>query len=628
MSWWQDFHFMRPYWLLALPLLFFLYRGLVKTDKIQSSWANVCDEHLLNFLLVKGENKQRKLPYILSLFILFFIIISLSGPTWVKKNNPTLSVDNPVMIMLNMSGDMWAKDVSPSRFIRAKYLIKDLLQEFKSTESGLLVYSSEPYVITPMTEDANIIDNILPALEMNIMPEDGDRLDRAVNLAVERLQSSGYSKGNLIILTADAGERFDAALESAANARDNGFEVNIIKVSDAENEKLPMIAEKGGGIYVDYKQSLSPLSSKINDVLKAELKQSENMQTVWEDMGYYLLWLPAFLLLYYFRSGVLAIVMLCIFSDVACAGWFLNDNQEAMGYFENQQYDKAQDKFTDSQWKGAAAYKNGDFSTAYNSFLQGDDVTSLYNQGNALAKGGKIAEAIAKYEEVLKKDSSFEDAQFNLDYLKQMQQQQEQQQQNKNKQEQEDKQQSVTDSQKQKQKQDEQSNKEENQEQQVDSQENNSQQEQQQEQADKQQNNNPQKQSQNAQNNEESQQDNENGNEQQPSEQKQQNEQESVRTGNKDKQESSTKQNNQQEQQDSDDGKQIETEQQAQYGDEDENSEKTAQALQTQAGDKDDEQREKLRTRTQFFREIPEDKGGLIRAFIALEHAKNRYKDE
>ena len=99
------------------------------------------------------------------------------------------------------------------------------------------------------------------------------------------------------------------------------------------------------------------------------------------------------------------------------------------------------------------------------------DIKTYYN--NEGPKGAQVVcelklppyhatpEAIAKYEEVLKKDSSFEDAQFNLDYLKQMQQQQEQQQQNKNKQEQEDKQQSVTDSQKQKQKKDEQSNKEE-----------------------------------------------------------------------------------------------------------------------------------------------------------------------
>jgi len=520
MEWWQDFHFLRPYWLLALPLLFFIYRGLVKNDTVQSSWANVCDEHLLNFLLVKGQNKQRKLPYILSLFILFFMIIALSGPTWVKKSNPTLSVDNPVMIMLNMSENMWAKDVSPSRFIRSKYLIKDLLQSFQSTESGLLVYSSEPYVITPMTEDVNIIDNILPALEMNIMPEDGDRLDRAINLAVERLKSSGYAEGNLIVLTADAGERFDAALESAAQARDNGFEVNIIKVSNAENEKLPMIAEKGGGLYLDYKQNMQPLSKKINDILEVELKQSENMQTVWEDMGYYLLWLPAFLLLYYFRSGVMAVILLCLFANTASAGWFLNDNQEAMRYFTAQQYDKAQAKFTDSQWKGAAAYKNGDFANAYDSFAQGDDLTSLYNQGNALAKSGKIAEAIAKYEEVLEKDRSFEDAQFNLDYLKQMQQQQEQQQQNKDEQEKKDKQQSTAESPKQQQQKDEQSQQEDKQQQPNENQDNNSQSEQQQQQPNKQQNNNEQQQSPNAQNDDDSQQDDEESNQRQKSEQK------------------------------------------------------------------------------------------------------------
>ena len=161
MEWLQDFHFLRPYWLVALILPFiFGYRWL-KNDAVQSSWAEVCDEHLLDFLLIKGHNKQRKFPYLLLSAIIFLTVIALSGPTWVKKENPALSVDNPVMIMINMSTDMWAKDVSPSRIVRAEYVVTDMLKSFNSTESGLLVYSREPFVISPLTEDTSLIENLL-----------------------------------------------------------------------------------------------------------------------------------------------------------------------------------------------------------------------------------------------------------------------------------------------------------------------------------------------------------------------------------------------------------------------------------------------------------------------------------
>ena len=114
------------------------------------------------------------------------------------------------------------------------------------------------------------------------------------------------------------------------------------------------------------------------------------MQSEWEDGGYYLLWLPALLFLYYFRKGIVFAFILCSLSSPVYAGWFLNNNQEGMRYFKQEQYDAAAQKFEDARWRGAAAYKNGDYEKAYQDFAAEDDATALYNQGNALAKSGKL----------------------------------------------------------------------------------------------------------------------------------------------------------------------------------------------------------------------------------------------
>jgi hypothetical protein len=53
-----------------------------------------------------------------------------------------------------------------------------------------------------------------------------------------------------------------------------------------------------------------------------------------------------------------------------------------------------------------------------------------------------------------------------------------------------------------------------------------------------------------------------------------------------------------------------------------------AQAMQGSVGKEEaPEEKEKYRARMQRFREIPEDKGGLLRAFILKEYRSNRYKD-
>ena len=267
-------------------------------------------------------------------------------------------------------------------------------------------------------------------------------------------------------------------------------------------------------------------------------------------MGWYFLWLPALLLLGYFRRGLLVIVvMFLLFGQPVQASWFLNDNQEALKNFKEQNYGAAAEKFTDTQWKASAAYKSGDYDAAFKNFAKGNDVTALYNQGNALAKGGKIDEAIKKYEEVLQQKPDFEDAKFNLEYLKKQQKQNNQNQSKNN--------------------------------------DNKQQQKQQQSEQQKQQ--------------------------QQSEQQKQQQQSEQ-----QNQQQQSEQQN--QQQQSEQQNKQQQSEQQNQQPEE-------QKSVSIEASDKQSpEEREKIRARMQKFRKIPEDKGGLLRAFIKKEYAKKRYE--
>lgn len=614
MTWFQDFHFLHPWWLLGLIIPAAVYVFTYKNSQIQSAWQKVCDKNLLDYLLIKNNGTKGYKASVSAALITLFLVTALAGPTWLKKENPALSVENPVMILLNMSGEMWNKDVSPSRIERAKYVIKDLTKSLKNTESGLIVYSKEPFMITPLTEDTSLIDNIMSALQLDIMPQDGDRLDRAIELAVSRMQKTGLPHGNLIVITSNVGERFDAALTGASQASDAGFDVNIVNISKTTNDKLQMVADKGNGLYLNYQQSLAPLIQKINDITAKEIKQSKNMQTVWEDMGWYLLWLPALLFLFSFRRGAFVIIWGCFFNIyTAEASWFLNDNQEALHDFEKQNYAEAAEKFTDTQWKGAAAYKNGDYEAAYENFLQKTDATALYNQGNALAKGGKIAEAIKKYEEALQKQPDFADAKFNLEYLKKQQQQ-------KNQQNQQQKQEKNKQKQKQ---QNEQQNTNENtaqQKQPLQKQQNQDEKQSQKEQAA-----------------------NANNSKQQQNNQKQQS---SSRQQEQQKQQAQSSENNSLEKQSEADNKpnkldkrnskaakseqeQTETAEQkktAAVSNEDGQEKQQAEAV----GVKDEktaERQEKIRARLQKFRQVPEDKGGLLRAMIQKEYAQKRYKN-
>ena len=629
--WWQDFHFLRPYWLIGLILPVLIYLQSYSQQKAESAWSKVCDENLLDFLLIKSNGEKRKWPMISAVVAVLFLVVALAGPTWSKKSNPALSVENPVMIMLNMSGDMWQKDVSPSRIERAKYVIKDLVKTLKNTESGLIVYSKEPFMITPLTEDAAIIDNLLPALEMNIMPENGDRLDRAIDLAVERMQEAALPSGNIVVLTANVGERFDAALESASKAAAAGYDVDIVNMSSQNNDKLKMVAEKGRGLYISYNKGLDLLIKKINDITAKEIKQSQNMQTVWNDMGWYFLWLPALLLLGYFRRGLLVIVvMFLLFGQPVQASWFLNDNQEALKNFKEQNYGAAAEKFTDTQWKASAAYKSGDYDAAFKNFAKGNDVTALYNQGNALAKGGKIDEAIKKYEEVLQQKPDFEDAKFNLEYLKKQQKQnnQNQSKNNDNKQQNKQQQSEQQNQQQQSEQQNQQQQSEQQNQQQQSEQQNQQQQSEQQNQQQQSEQQNQQQQSEQQNQQQQSEQQNQQQQSEQQNQQQQSEQQNQQQQSEQQNQQQQSEQQNQQQQSEQQNKQQQSEQQNQQQQSEQQNQQPEEQkSVSIEASDKQSpEEREKIRARMQKFRKIPEDKGGLLRAFIKKEYAKKRYE--
>ncbi|MCG7648137.1 VWA domain-containing protein [Alteromonas sp. MmMcT2-5] len=115
---------------------------------------------------------------------------------------------------------------------------------------------------------------------------------------------------------------------------------------------------------------------------------------------------------------------------------FMNDDQEALNSYQRGKYKDAVNQFNDDTWKASSLYKSGDYEGALNAFKSIPGPESLYNQGNALAKLGKLEDAIKKYDQALREAPDFDDARTNKkiveDLLKQQQQQNQDQNQNEN----------------------------------------------------------------------------------------------------------------------------------------------------------------------------------------------------
>lgn len=124
--------------------------------------------------------------------------------------------------------------------------------------------------------------------------------------------------------------------------------------------------------------------------------------------------------------------MLLLNADTTMAlSWddlWLTADQQGKRALESGDNAAATELFEDSGWAGTAAYRSEEFEAAQEQFSKSETASSVYNKGNALAKGGKLDDAINAYKDALELEPDAVDAVENLALLEKLKEQQEQEQ--------------------------------------------------------------------------------------------------------------------------------------------------------------------------------------------------------
>jgi Ca-activated chloride channel family protein len=456
-----EFHFIRPYWLLALIPAIIMTVVLLKNKLNQGNWADVCDAQLLPFVLQNKATQHSRLSLSVGAIACFLAIFALAGPTWERLPVPVFRNDAALVIALDLSRSMDASDIKPSRLRRARYKIADILKKRKDGQTALLVYAGDAFTVTPLTEDTETIASQVSALTTEIMPSQGSNTVLALEKAVELLKQTGLQTGEILLVT--DGVDFDSTeaiveelgaykLSILGVGTEDGAPVKIsrggflkdaqgnIVVPKLNDSELSRLAEKGNGIY----RSISSDDSDINALLEqldspAEKEANENNNLLidqWSEKGPWLLLLVLPLAALSFRKGLLSIALICLlpFPETSYAfEWkdlWQTQNQQAQNAFKQENYQQAAEQFDNPQWKAAAQYKAGQLEQAIETLQHDDSATGLYNKGNALAQSGQLQEALTAYEKSLEINPDNEDAKYNKEQVeKELEKQKQKQQQ-------------------------------------------------------------------------------------------------------------------------------------------------------------------------------------------------------
>ncbi len=459
----EDFHFIRPLWLLGFIALILLIRELKKIRVASSAWHKVIPKHLTTMLLSNDENKK-PISLLLPTLIGSLMIIALAGPTWKKIPQPVFEVERGSIVVMDMSFSMLSTDIKPNRLTRARFKAMDLIDQINEGEMGLIAYAGDAFVISPLTADINNLKLLLPSLSPDIMPELGSNPLPAIYLANEMLLNAGHIEGDIYWIT--DGVTSDELQDLQEVVSEFNHRVNILGVGTAEgapitlangelmkdrsgnivipkleNGLLQGISQRSTGLYRDISNDDSDIVALAQPPLakaKEMQEQEDNMGDQWHEMGPYLVIFMLPLVLVYFRKGVLFSTMLfatfltsSLLPKPAHASlWddlWSTQNQQASKKFDAEQYKEAAEQFNEKGWKASSYYRAGDYESALKEYQKVEGIDSTYNQANALAHLGKLDEAIEHYQKVLDENPAHEDAKANKALLEQMQQDQQNQ---------------------------------------------------------------------------------------------------------------------------------------------------------------------------------------------------------
>ncbi len=349
---------------------------------------------------------------------LILMIIALSRPVIEKGDVTIKSKKIDLLVALDISKSMLATDIYPNRLEFTKKKLYEFIDSFTEANIGVVAFSSEGFLVSPMTQDSTTLKYLIKNLSLESLSTSGTNLLIPITKAKSFLKDSSQK---ILIIFTDGGDNLEFKKEikqaldanihiyiyAAATASGGKIEQNGVSIKDKQgnivisklNEKIKTLALKSGGAYIVgglKDDSVALLVKDIKDKFKMQDANSKKIKE-YKELFYYPLGLALVFMLFAFSSfprkiGLSAFVLL-FFS-------FSSQSLEA-SMFDFREIDKAHKAYENEDYKEAI--------DAYEKVVESKKSSeSYYDLANALYKNEQYEEALETYKKVETEDRNLE----------------------------------------------------------------------------------------------------------------------------------------------------------------------------------------------------------------------------
>lgn len=293
MNW--DITLLRPFWLLALPLVVSAGWLLWSRRGGLGDWERVTNPALLQAMAALGriERAPNRGPLLAGLSIIGLLAFALSGPAIERRD--TLSYRNldGVLFLVDASASVHEDPRWPQLLTMGRFGLAAL----GTRPGGLIVFGGDAYVATEMTHDHLQLGQTFSLIEPDTVPDKGSRPGRALDLAADLLRTAQVIAGDVVVFSDGAGLGPET-LRQTAQIAEQGARVSFVGFDALPSLQSHAKAGKGHAFVLSDTEALG---AWLSDDARARLERQDYPLLFWHDYGRYVLILTLVPLLLLFR---------------------------------------------------------------------------------------------------------------------------------------------------------------------------------------------------------------------------------------------------------------------------------------------------------------------------------------
>lgn len=180
--------------------------------------------------------------FILRSLAFILLILALLGPSFGTSAREVKTIGKDIFLAVDLSQSMNAFDVQPTRLEKVKFELKNIVNALSSNRIGLIIFSGEAFIQSPLTYDQSALNLFIETLSTDLVPNTGTDFAPPLRMALEKLQNdpdfAGQQTSRVIVLISDGedfGEETELVIEQI---KDAGIRLFTLGVGTEEGSRI------------------------------------------------------------------------------------------------------------------------------------------------------------------------------------------------------------------------------------------------------------------------------------------------------------------------------------------------------------------------------------------------------